>query len=89
MPAKRCVASSATFQLKPFKLHKFEDSPKTEVTLSRDDALKFYREMVTIRRMEAAANALYKEKSIRGFCHLYSGQEAVAVGMEASIRSVL
>lgn len=42
--------------------------------------------MQSIRRLESAAAGFYKEKLIRGFCHLYSGQEAVAVGMRSVMR---
>lgn len=41
--------------------------------------------MVTIREVEKQAKWLYGEQFVRGFCHLYSGQEACAVGIEAAI----
>jgi len=77
--------SSSKFFIRDFKIHRIENGPSTEVELNRDDGLKIFTQMVKIRRMEAAANTLYKDKIIRGFCHLYSGQEAVAVGMESCL----
>lgn len=44
-----------------------------------------YENMVAMRRMEQAAQALYQQKLIRGFCHLTIGQEAVSVGMESAM----
>lgn len=45
---------------------------------------KFYKDMVLIRRFEERAGQLYGLGKIGGFCHLYIGQEAVAVGLIAS-----
>ena len=50
---------------------------------SRDELLELYREMLLIRRFEEKAGQMYGMGLIGGFCHLYVGQEAVVVGMQA------
>src|SRR6202012_5735165 len=53
------------------------------------DLLRYYRDMLLIRRFEEKAGQLYGMGLIGGFCHLYIGQEAVVVGMRmASKESV-
>src|ERR1700747_1807131 len=47
---------------------------------------KFYRQMLLIRRFEEKAGQLYGLGLVGGFCHLYIGQEAVAVGLESAVR---
>jgi len=47
---------------------------------------KFYTDMLLIRRFEEKAGQLYGMGLIGGFCHLYIGQEAVVVGMQANIK---
>src|ERR1700761_3147558 len=54
----------------------------------RDEMLRFYRQMLLIRRFEERAGQLYGMGLIGGFCHLYIGQEAVVVGMQAAQKEV-
>ena len=51
---------------------------------SAEELIRFYREMLLIRRFEEKAGQLYGMGLIGGFCHLYIGQEAVVVGLEAA-----
>lgn len=50
--------------------------------LSKDQYLKSYEQMLLIRRFEEKCGQLYGMGLIGGFCHLYIGQEAIAVGFE-------
>ncbi len=57
-------------------------------TKANDSAtlLKLYQDMLLIRRFEEKAGQLYGMGLIGGFCHLYIGQEAVVVGIEAEMQ---
>ncbi|MDH3658564.1 MAG: pyruvate dehydrogenase (acetyl-transferring) E1 component subunit alpha [Alphaproteobacteria bacterium] len=52
---------------------------------SLDQLLAYYRDMLLIRRFEEKAGQLYGMGLIGGFCHLYIGQEAVAVGVQHAL----
>jgi pyruvate dehydrogenase E1 component alpha subunit len=52
----------------------------------RELMLSYYREMLLIRRFEEKAGQLYGMGLIGGFCHLYIGQEAVAVGVQHALK---
>ncbi len=54
--------------------------------VSKEELLEYYREMLLIRRFEEKAGQLYGMGQIGGFCHLYIGQEAVVVGLEATAK---
>ena len=55
-------------------------------TEKKGNLIKFYRDMLLIRRFEEKAGQLYGMGLIGGFCHLYIGQEAVVVGLEAAAK---
>lgn len=52
---------------------------------TKEELLKFYRDMLLIRRFEEKAGQLYGLGLIGGFCHLYIGQEAVAIGLQSAL----
>ncbi len=53
--------------------------------MTRDQLLTAWRSMLLIRRFEEKAGQLYGMGLIGGFCHLYIGQEAVVVGIQAAL----
>ncbi|MFN4088308.1 MAG: pyruvate dehydrogenase (acetyl-transferring) E1 component subunit alpha [Alphaproteobacteria bacterium] len=53
---------------------------------SGDTLLGYYRDMLLIRRFEERAGQMYGMGLIGGFCHLYIGQEAVVVGIQAALK---
>ncbi|MBH67152.1 MAG: pyruvate dehydrogenase (acetyl-transferring) E1 component subunit alpha [Rhodospirillaceae bacterium] len=54
----------------------------------KQELIGYYQDMLLIRRFEEKAGQLYGMGLIGGFCHLYIGQEAVVVGMQAAINEI-
>jgi pyruvate dehydrogenase E1 component alpha subunit len=69
-----------------WSLYRLEESqmPKTATT-TKEEWMTYLRNMIVMRRTELEADRLYKAKHIRGFCHLYDGQESIPEGMEAAM----
>jgi pyruvate dehydrogenase E1 component alpha subunit len=61
-----------------------KETPKAKVNasskFSKETYLFWYEKMVLIRKFEEKSGQLYGQQKIKGFCHLYIGQEACAVG---------
>ena len=65
---------------------KVADKNKTKTSkpkYSKELYLKWYEQMLLIRRFEEKALMMYGQQKIRGFCHVYIGQEAITAGMES------
>lgn len=81
-PAGKTAKGADGFQLRSLQ-EEFEKSRR----FGADDSklLRFYEQMLLIRRFEEKAGQLYGLGLIGGFCHLYIGQEAVAVGLQSAL----
>ena len=76
--SKSAIAKSTAAQINGANgAGRADDDPET--------LIKYYRDMLLIRRFEERAGQMYGMGLIGGFCHLYIGQEAVVVGMQAAI----
>jgi pyruvate dehydrogenase E1 component alpha subunit len=56
-----------------------------KVKFTKETYLKWYNDMLLMRRFEEKTGQLYIQQKIRGFCHLYIGQEALVAGAESAI----
>jgi pyruvate dehydrogenase E1 component alpha subunit len=82
VPAK--AAGDETFALRSLQ-EAHEANPRFKA--SDSELLQFYEQMLLIRRFEEKAGQLYGLGLIGGFCHLYIGQEAVAVGLQSALKA--
>lgn len=52
----------------------------SSTSITKDTYLEWYKSMLLMRKFEEKSGQLYGQQKIRGFCHLYIGQEAVIAG---------
>jgi pyruvate dehydrogenase E1 component alpha subunit len=80
-PSKAKAASVSTDAI----ANRERPATPTPYKASKDELLEFYKQMLLIRRFEEKAGQLYGLGLIGGFCHLYIGQEAVAIGLQSAL----
>lgn len=64
--------------------HRLEPPPAVATT-SKEELMEYFKLMFTMRRMEITCDIEYKQRTIRGFCHLYDGQEAIGTGVASAL----
>jgi pyruvate dehydrogenase E1 component alpha subunit len=86
-PSSRKTPAKAAAGDENFALRSLQESHDASPRFAANDAqlLQFYEQMLLIRRFEEKAGQLYGLGLIGGFCHLYIGQEAVAVGLQSAL----
>ena len=84
---KKAAAAKPAAEDESFALHSLQEQfdKNRRFKASKEQLLHFYEQMLLIRRFEERAGQLYGLGYIGGFCHLYIGQEAVAVGLQSAL----
>jgi len=63
-----------------------KQSKKRKAKFDKDTYLMWFETMLRVRKFEERALMAYSQQKIRGFCHVYIGQEAIAAGLASAIR---
>jgi pyruvate dehydrogenase E1 component alpha subunit len=86
-PRSKKAPSKSPAEDSDFILHSLQDALEKvrRYDASKEQLLHFYEQMLLIRRFEERAGQLYGLGLIGGFCHLYIGQEAVAIGLQSAL----
>jgi len=84
--SRRAMSTSHSFDIAgSYEIHNFESGPSETAEVSKEELIDIFETMYTMRRMEITCDNEYKARNIRGFCHLYDGQEAVATGIQTAL----
>jgi len=62
-----------------------QDKKENQKVFDKETYMFWYENMLLIRRFEEKAGQLYGQQKIKGFCHLYIGQEACATGAKSAL----
>ena len=81
----KAARKTAAHAAAPGKTNRERPKEPQRYKASKEELLDFYKQMLLIRRFEERAGQLYGLGLIGGFCHLYIGQEAVAVGLQSAM----
>ena len=84
-PAKKNPAKKASVSTDASRANRERPAEPQSYKATKEELLKFYKDMLLIRRFEEKAGQLYGLGLIGGFCHLYIGQEAVAIGLQSAL----
>ena len=86
-PRSKKAPSKSPAEDSDFILHSLQDALEKDrrYDAGKEQLLHFYEQMLLIRRFEERAGQLYGLGLIGGFCHLYIGQEAVAIGLQSAL----